>query len=67
MKNSIIKNQRGQAMTEYIVVLAALMVALFSAEDVMKQMRDAMKGSYEGYSYTLSIAEMPDDTDDTNN
>lgn len=63
MKDINIKKQCGQSMVEYVVVLAALIAALYSAEDVMKQMRDALKGSYEGYSYTLSIAEIPDEPD----
>jgi len=61
MKKRNIKNQRGQSMVEYLVVVTALIAALILGDDVMKQMRDALKGSYEGYSYTLSIAEMPDD------
>jgi len=56
-----IKKQRGQSMVEYLVVTAAIIAALYSGEDVMKEMQEAWKGSYEGYSYTLSIAEMPDE------
>lgn len=62
-KNNIqkLKKQRGQSMVEYLVVTAAIIAALYSGEDVMKAMQEAWKGSYEGYSYTLSIAEMPDE------
>ena len=67
MKNNImhkIKTQRGQSMVEYLVVTAAIIAALYSGGDVMQAMQDAWKGSYEGYSYTISIAEIPDDTED---
>ena len=58
-----IKKQRGQSMVEYLVVTAAIIAALYSGEDVMNAMHEAWKGSYEGYSYTISIAEIPDDSD----
>lgn len=51
-------------MVEYLVVTAAIIAALYSGGDVMKSMQEAWKGSYEGYSYTISIAEIPDDTED---
>lgn len=62
-KDSIQKpnKQRGQSMVEYIVVTAAIIAALYSGEDVINGMKEAWKGSYEGYSYTLSIAEIPDE------
>jgi len=59
-----IKMQQGQSMVEYLVVTAAIIAALYSGGDVMKSMQEAWKGSYEGYSYTISIAEIPDDTED---
>ena len=58
------KKQYGQSMVEYLVVTAAIIAALYSGADVMKAMQEAWKGSYEGYSYTISISEIPDDTED---
>ena len=63
LKMQSFKKQRGQSMVEYLVVTAAIIAALYSGEDVMKGMHEAWKGSYEGYSYTISIAEIPDDSD----
>lgn len=65
MKTSIITKQRGQSMVEYIVVVAAIIAALVVGKDVMKAMRDATKGSYEGYSYGVSMSELPDENDAT--
>lgn len=65
MKKILIKKQHGQSMVEYIVVVAALIAALVVGEDVMQAMRDATKGSYEGYSYGVSISELPDENEAT--
>ncbi len=59
-----IKMQQGQSMVEYLVVTAAIIAALYSGGDVMNAMQEAWKGSYEGYAYTISVAEIPDDTED---
>ncbi len=56
----IITRQRGQSMVEYIVVTSAIIAALYTGGDVIKALHQAMKGSYEGYSYTISVAEIPD-------
>ena len=53
----------GQSMVEYLVVVAAIVAALLVGDDVIKAMTDATKGSYEGYSYGISIAELPDKND----
>ncbi len=50
-------------MVEYLVVTSAIIAALYAGEDVMKALHQAMKGSYEGYSYTISVAEIPDKED----
>lgn len=56
-----IKQQRGQGMVEYIVIVAALIAALYSNKSEINNLYEALKGSYEGYTYAISIAEMPDD------
>lgn len=57
-----LKKQRGQSMVEYAVIVTyVIVVALYSADDVRTAIVDALKGSYQGYSYTISIAEMPDE------
>ena len=60
-----IKLQQGQSMVEYVVIVGAIIAALYSADDVMKLMRDTMKGSAEGYSYAISVAELPDENGTT--
>ncbi len=54
------EKQRGQSMVEYIIVTSAIIAALYTGGDVVKALHQAMKGSYEGYSYTISVAEIPD-------
>ena len=66
MKNNNVqdlKKQQGQSMVEYLVVTSALIAALIIGgnDSVMNKMGDALKGSYEGYSYTISVAELPDE------
>lgn len=56
-----IANERGQSMVEYVVIVAAIIAALYTSDDVMKALNDAIKGSQEGYSYTISVAELPDE------
>ncbi len=65
MKKKLTKRQRGQSMVEYVVIVGAIIAALYSADDVMKLMRDTMKGSAEGYSYAISVAELPDENGTT--
>ena len=53
--------QRGQAMTEYTVILAfGLMVLLGPGIDVLKEMANVLRRNYEGYSYAISLSPLPD-------
>ena len=55
------QSQRGQAMTEYTVILAfGLMVLLGPGIDVLKEMANVMRRNYEGYSYAISLSPLPD-------
>lgn len=54
-------SQRGQAMTEYTVILAfGLMVLLGPGIDVLKEMANVLRRNYEGYSYAISLSPLPD-------
>ena len=51
----------GQAMTEYVVILAfGLMVLLGPGIDVLKELANVMRRNYEGYSYAISLSPLPD-------
>lgn len=57
-----LKKQCGQSMVEYAVIMTYVVaVVLYTGDDLRAAMVDALKGSYQGYSYTISIAEMPDE------
>jgi len=48
-------------MVEYVVVLAfGVMVLIGPAGDVMQALLDVMKGNYTGYTYAMSLSEIPD-------
>ncbi|GEM_PF-1872311 len=56
--------QRGQAMVEYVVILAALTAALLLAGNgSVEDLRQAVVDSQRGQSYALSLSEIPE-TDD---
>lgn len=62
-----LRKQKGQSMVEYIVVVAALIVALsYGDPSVMQQMGDAISKMYSGYSYGISVSELPDAPMDPN-
>jgi hypothetical protein len=61
--------QAGQAMVEYAVVLAALTLAVLAAGDGdfstpedsnMNELRQAIDFRYRGYSYAVSLSEIPE-------
>ena len=62
----IIKHlQRGQANTEYIVIVGALVAALIvnvpgTKQTAIEHLVSIIKRNYTGYSYGLSVAELPD-------
>ena len=52
---------KGQAMTEYVVILAfGLMVLLGPGIDVLKELANVIRRNYEGYSYAISLSPLPD-------
>ena len=56
--------QRGQAMVEYVVILAALTAALLLAGNgSVEDLRQAVVDRHRGQSYALSLSEIPE-TDD---
>ena len=58
--------QRGQGMVEYVVVLATLVFALTvplngpGSNNVIEQIEQVLQDNYEGYSFAVSLSEMPD-------
>jgi hypothetical protein len=54
--------QRGQSMVEYVIVVVFCLLVLTSdpAVNVIKQLLDAMKNNYRGYSYAVSLSDWPD-------
>lgn len=63
------KSQSGQSMVEYVVVLVALTLAVLSLGDGdfstpedgnMDELRQAIDFRYRGYSYAVSLSELPE-------
>ena len=57
--------QSGQAMTEYMVVIAFGLVLLFGPgldliDIVQGELTTVMRDGYRGYSYTISMSTLPD-------
>jgi Flp pilus assembly pilin Flp len=50
------RRQSGQAMVEYIVVVAAIVTALIMApkSDALEDLVSVLKNNYSGYSYSIS-------------
>lgn len=60
----MVSRQRGQAMVEYVVILAALTAALLLAgSGSVEELRQAVVDKQRGQSYALSLSEIPE-TDD---
>lgn len=57
--NTIHNTQSGQSMVEYMVVVSALILALYSS-GAMDGLIQVLKDNYEGYSYAISISDYPD-------
>jgi hypothetical protein len=56
------RSQAGQAMVEYTIVLVFGVMVLTTGPggDVIKALLDAYKKNYNGYTYGLSVSEIPD-------
>lgn len=62
---NFLKRQKGQANTEYIVVVGALVAALLvdvpgTDRTAIEHLSDVMQRNYTGYSYAISVSELPD-------
>jgi len=56
--------QRGQSMVEYTVILAALTAALLAAgRGSVDELRKAVIDKQRGYSYAVSLSEIPESGD----
>ncbi len=72
MLNRFRKRHKGQANTEYIVVVGALVAALIvdvpgTDRSAIEHLSDVMKRNYTGYSYAISISELPDRNEENDN
>lgn len=57
---SIVK-QRGQAMTEYVIVTFFGLIIFFGPGlDVLEELANVMRRNHEGYSYAISMSPLPD-------
>ena len=53
--------QRGQAMTEYVIVTFFGLIIFFGPGlDVLEELANLMRRNYEGYSYAMSMSPLPD-------
>ena len=58
--------QRGQGMVEYVVVLATTVFALTvplngaGSNNVIEEIEQVLRDNYEGYSFAVTLSEMPD-------
>jgi hypothetical protein len=60
MKNRMLRRPSGQSMVEYLVVCAALMLALglgMGPDGGLLQLVTAFQNAYQNYSYSLSLPE----------
>lgn len=57
--------QRGQSMVEYTVIAAfgILFMTTGPMRPVIDDLADAIRNNYDGYSYAVSISEIPDKED----
>jgi hypothetical protein len=70
MKITRKKFQRGQSMVEYVVILSALTMAVLALGDGdfntpedsnIEELRQAIDYRHRGYTYALSLSEIPED------
>ena len=61
-KKNKIRTQIGQAMAEYVVVLAfgVMMLTMGPGGDVLLDLLGVMNDNYQGYSYATSLSTIPD-------
>lgn len=55
------RTQGGQSLVEYVLVLSTVMMALSSGDpSTLEQLAQVIKDNYRGYSYAISMTDMPD-------
>jgi len=52
--------QRGQSIVEYTVVLVFGFLVLLQGDDILAKLQDVMHDNYKGYSYAVSLSDIPD-------
>lgn len=61
MRSNRLKRQTGQSSIEYIVVVAALVIALnVGNPSAIESLVKVIKDNYKGYSFAISLSELPD-------
>ncbi len=60
-------NQLGQAMVEYtiVVVVGILLITTGPMRDIVSQLAEAINNNYKGYSYAMSLSDLPMADDQT--
>lgn len=60
-------NQLGQAMVEYtiVVVVGILLITTGPMRDIVGQLAEAINNNYKGYSYAMSLSDLPMADDQT--
>lgn len=57
------RKQRGQSMVEYVIVVAFGILVISGAGGVIDELIGTVQDSYRGYSYAVSLSQVPDYAD----
>ena len=64
MSSMRIKKQAGQAMAEYVVVMAfGIMVLTLGDPSPVERLAEVIRENWKGYSYAMSMSDLPDALD----
>ncbi len=59
-RTPIRRTQQGQSIVEYTVILAFGFLVLIAGDDILQATLEALHNNYKGYSYAVSVADIPD-------
>ncbi|KJS00126.1 MAG: hypothetical protein VR65_14620 [Desulfobulbaceae bacterium BRH_c16a] len=55
----LLRNQHGQSVVEYLIVIGALVSALIAAPSAFNMVRGMMQNKYSSYSFGVAISDPP--------